>query len=74
MGNTQCLHSLGLQKCVREQRRQDVRSHIEPTRSLLNTLKVIEALQWVADLHLVHNVAHFDSGNYSAELPKGIYA
>ncbi|NLN19690.1 MAG: extracellular solute-binding protein [Firmicutes bacterium] len=47
---------------------------IEPTRSLLNTPKVIEALQWVADLHLVHNVAHFDSGNYSAELPKGIYA
>jgi multiple sugar transport system substrate-binding protein len=47
---------------------------IEPTRSLLNTPKVIEALHWLADLHLVHNVAHFDSGNYSGEFPKGIYA
>lgn len=47
---------------------------IEPTESRLASPEVIEALQWVADLHLVHNVTDLSSGSYSAELPKGIYA
>lgn len=46
---------------------------IEPTRSLLNTPKVSEALRWVADLHLVHNVADPASGAYSSAFPMGKY-
>ena len=46
---------------------------IEPTESRLASPEVVEALQWVADLNLVHNVTDLSSGAYTAELPKGIY-
>lgn len=48
--------------------------NVNPTRSLLNTPKVQEALQWMVDLHVVHNAADIDGGVYSAEFPKGKYA
>ncbi len=47
---------------------------IEPTRSLLNTPPVVEALRWVADLHIVHNVADIQSSAYSGAFPTGRYA
>lgn len=47
---------------------------IEPTRSLLNTPKAVDALRWVADLHVVHNVADPQSSAYSSAFPTGKYA